>query len=178
VLDRQEIVFKILLVLLSVGDLVRELLTHPRLIAAIGIRKAGNCFVGLIAHHQGCQAQLGEHGRNDRALLTHHRREHMVRCEFRVRTRLGVVDRGSERLLSLDRPLLRIECHAFATYLSLLLLHSFNLSLSISSLRRVFHRLLTSFILVRLGVRRRRRTELQQPSPQRLRRANHHRLTP
>ena len=111
VLDGQEVVSQVLAVLLRVLDDVGELLAHLRLGTAVGLRELLDCFVGAVAHHQRGLAQLGEHRRHDRALLAHHRAEHVIGRQFRVGQLLGLIDGGRERLLGLQRPFLGVDGH-------------------------------------------------------------------
>ncbi len=111
VLDGEEVVAQVLAVRLGVLDDVVELLAHARLGAAVGLRELLDRFVGAVADHQRCLAELGEDRRHDRALLAHHRAEDMVGGQLRIGEFLGLVDGGRERLLGLQRPLLRVDGH-------------------------------------------------------------------
>ena len=111
VLDRQEVVAQVLAVRLGVGDDVGELLAHPRFAAAVGLGQLLHRFVDPVADHQRCLAELGEHRGHDRAVLAHHGAEHVIGRELGVGEFLGLIDRGRERLLRLQRPLLRINGH-------------------------------------------------------------------
>ncbi len=112
VLDRQEVVAQVLAIRLRGGDDVGELLAHPRFAAAVGLRQLLHGLVGAVAHHQRRLSELGEHRRHDGPVLAHHRAQHVVGREFRVGQFLRLVDRRGERLLRLQRPLLRVNSHA------------------------------------------------------------------
>ena len=111
VLDRQEVVLQILLVGLGVLDDVVELAVHPRIVAAVGLRQLLYGLVGLVAHHQRSQAELGQHCRHDRVVLAHQRRQQVVGRQLRVAQRLGLVDGRGKGLIRLQGPLLGIERH-------------------------------------------------------------------
>ncbi len=113
VLDGEEVVAQVLAILLGVLDDVGELLAHPRFGTAVRLGELLDRFVGAVAHHQRGLAELGEHCGNDRALLAHHGAEHVIGSQFGVRQLLGLIDGGRERLLGLQRPLLRIDRHDF-----------------------------------------------------------------
>ena len=78
VLDRQEIVAEVLAVRLGVLDDVGEFLAHPRLGTAVRLGELLDGIVGTVADHQRRLAELGEHCRHDRAVLAHHRAEHVI----------------------------------------------------------------------------------------------------
>ena len=98
--------------------------------AAVGLRQLLHGLVGLVAHHQRSQPELGQDRRHDRVVLAHQRRQEMVRSELRVAECLGLVDRRGEGLVRLQGPLFWIECHVSAP----LVLE--NLSRSVSTLPR------------------------------------------
>ena len=114
VLDGEEVVLQVLAVLLGVLDDVVELPVHPRLVAAVRLGQLGDRLVGLVAHHQRGLAELGEHGRARSCRPG-------ASCapstwsgvSSGLRQRLGLVDGRGERLLGLERPLLRVDRHDF-----------------------------------------------------------------
>jgi hypothetical protein len=63
VLDREEVVLQVLLVLLRVLHDVVELAVHARVLPAVGLGQLAHRLVGLVAHHQRGQTQLGQHRR-------------------------------------------------------------------------------------------------------------------
>ena len=59
--------------------------------------------VGLRAHRGGVDAELGEHGRDDAAVLLEQHDEQVLGRDLRVARALGEGPRGGDGLLGLDR---------------------------------------------------------------------------
>ena len=97
-------------------DDVVELAVHAWLAAAVGLGQLGDRLVGLVAHHQRGEAQLGQHGRDDGVVLAHERGHQVVGGELGVAERLRLVDGRGEGLVGLEGPLLRIERHEMSLH--------------------------------------------------------------
>ena len=110
-LDREVVVLQVLAVGVGVLEGVGELAVHPRLVAAVGLGQLGDRLVGLVAHHQRREAQVGQHGGGEGVVLAGERRHEVVGGELGVAEGAGLVDGGGHRLLGLDGPLLRIDRH-------------------------------------------------------------------
>jgi hypothetical protein len=111
VLDRQVVVLQILAVRVGVLEHVVELAVHPWLVAAVGLGQLGHRLVGLVAHHERRESELGEHRRGEGVVLPGEGGHQVIGRELGVRQRTRLVDGRGHRLLGLDGPLLRIDRH-------------------------------------------------------------------
>ena len=110
-LDREVVVTQVLAVLLGpLGDVV-EFAIQPRFATAVRLRQLVDRDLAAVPDHSRRLTEFRQHAGNHRALLRRQRNQEVIRGEFRIRVRFGLIDRSSERLLSLDRPFFRIERH-------------------------------------------------------------------
>ena len=90
--DRQVVVVQVTPRLVGILEDVVQLAVHPRLFTAIRMGQLGDCLVGLVAQHQRRNTQFLQHRRHDGAVLSQHRRKHVVGGDFGVAAATCVVE--------------------------------------------------------------------------------------
>ena len=101
---------------LAVGGLegVPRLPAELWLGAAVGAGDLGQLVLEPVAQHHRCHADSLQHGQHHAALLAEKGVEQVRGRDLGMVAGAGQLDGGLERLLGLQRPAVRIECHAFS----------------------------------------------------------------